>query len=145
MTASERAEQIADRYLPQIRFTYADFYDNDTSPFPACLHLEIPTKMLREYASLSGMDTIPKDHDGEREFLTSFWKETGLAKKLMSRDDAHKIPERSKESPIDVLEYLTGEDVYVLLSPIYSKRDLKNEKVEINVLDSPSQDEDERA
>jgi hypothetical protein len=145
MLVAKSAEQIADNYLPQIRFTYADFYDSDTSPFPACLHLEIPTKMLTEYASLKNKNGIPKDHDGEREFLTDFWKETGLAKKLMTHDAVHKIPECSRESPIEMLEYLTGEDVYVLLSPIDAKRDLQSEKVEITVLDMPAQDEDEQA
>jgi hypothetical protein len=145
MPINKKAEQIADKYLPQIRFTYADFYDNDTSPFPACLHLEIPTKMLTEYASLKNRDEIPEDHDGEREFLTNFWKEAGLAKKLMTHKEVNKIPDSSGESPMDMLEYLTGEDVYVLLSPIRTKRDLQSEKVEITVLDMPSQDEDESA
>jgi hypothetical protein len=145
MKTNERAEQIADNYLSQIRFTDAYFYDSDTSPFPACLHLEIPTKMLTEYASLKNKSGIPKDHDGEREFLTEFWKETGLAKKLMVRDEVHKIPECSRESPIGMLEYLTGEDVYVLLSPIPRRRNLQAERVEIEVYDVPDPDEDEQA
>jgi hypothetical protein len=145
MRTNPKAEQIADKYLPQIRFTHAYFYDSDTSPFPACLHLEIPTKMLMEYASLKNKGEIPKDHDGEREFLTGFWKETGLAKRLMTHKDANIIPEQGRESPMDMLEYLTGEDVYVLFSTIHAKRDLQGEKVEINVLDMPPQDEDESA
>ncbi len=145
MKTNERAEQIADKYLPQIKFTRAYFYDNATSPFPACIHLDIPTAMLTEYVYLKNKNEIPKDHDGEREFLTDFWKETGLAKKLMTHENACKIPEESNESPIDMLEYLTGEDVYVLLSHFPNKRNLQGERVEIEVLDSPIEDKDEGA
>jgi hypothetical protein len=144
MQIDERAGQIADRYMPQIRFTYAGFYDSDTSPFPAFLHLEIPTAMLREYASLVGKE-MPSHRIFWSRFLFEFWHETGLAKKLMAHEDVNKIPSNAHESPSDMLEYLIGDNVCFNLSPIPAKRDLESASIEIEIQDIPNLSEDEQA
>jgi len=143
MQTDKRAEQIADKYLSQIRFTYAEFYDNATSPFPAQIHLEVPTEMLREYAILKNRQ-IPEEDIEQGSFLTQFWLETGLAKKLMTHKDVHTRPEDSREQPIDMLDYLIGENIYAEFSPIPQKRNLQSEKVEIEICDIPYSDEDEQ-
>ena len=140
-----KAEEIADKYLSQIRFTYANFYDSDTSPFPAELHLDIPTAMLREYASIKSIGNIPEYHDESRDFLTSLWKEASLAEKLRSHEKVRETSKNCREPPIDMLDYLAGEDVYVTLSDEYSKRNLQSERVEIEILDMPTEEEDEGA
>lgn len=143
MKTNERAEQIADRYASQIRFVYAGFYDSEASPFPATLRLEIPTKMLIEYASLK-CEEIPQDiflYD----FLSKFWLETRLAEKLMAHKDVRRMPSDFYEIPIDMLEYLIGNNVCVHLSEIPAKSDLKGESVEIRVYDIPDLDEDQQA
>ena len=146
MRIDERAGQIADRYMPQIRFTYAGFYNSDTSPFPAFLHLEIPTAMLREYASLRGKEMPSPSHRiFWNRFLSEFWHETGLAKKLMARGDAGLVPPYSYESPSDMLEYLIGDNVCFNLSPIPAKRDLESASIEIEIQDIPNLGEDEQA
>ena len=140
-----KAEEIADKYLSQIRFTYANFYDSDTSPFPAELHLDIPTAMLREYASIKSIGNIPEYHDESRDFLTSLWKEASLAEKLRSHEKVRVIPESFRECPIDILDYLRGEDVYVNLSEISDKRNLQSARIEIDIWDMPPEEEDEGA
>jgi|SRR3989344_4485844 len=142
---SRKAQEIADKYLSQIRFTASYFCDSDASPFPAVLHLEIPTTMLKEYASIKSVSNIPEYHDESREFLTRFWKETGLAEKLRSHEKVRVIPERSDECPIDMLDYLAGEDVYVNLSEIPDKRDLQSARIEIDIRDMSPEDEDDWA
>jgi hypothetical protein len=141
---NKKAEEIANRYMPQIKFTYAGFYDNDTSPFPATLHIEIPTAMLTEYASLKNRK-IPEKGFEQTHFLEQFWLESGLAQKLMAHKDAGKTPQRSNESPLDMLEYLTRENICVNLLSMLQKGNLQSDKVEIEIYDIPDPDEDEQA
>jgi hypothetical protein len=146
MGTNKEAEKIADRYLPQIRFTSA-YFDENYPVFPACLSLEIPTQMLREYATLKNKDLneMQNKHIIAMCFLTNFWLETGLAKKLISRGDAAKVPDGSSESPKSMLEYLLGENIQVELSALPHKRDFAQVNIEIEVYDTPNPDEDELA
>ena len=134
---AEDAGKIADKYLPDIRFTYTEFYDSETSPFPAVVHLDIPTRMLREYASLREAETILERPLLREELLKKFWIDSGLAEKLMAHKDVRKIPEHSHELPIDMLEYLVGENICVELSKNPTKRNIQDERVEIEVYDVP--------
>jgi hypothetical protein len=62
----------------------------------------------------------------------------------MMHKDVHIKPKDSREQPIDMLDYLTGENIYAELSPIPQKRNLQSEKVGIEICDIPYSDEDEQ-
>lgn len=89
------------KYFDEIEIEDADFIPvNDAESDAACLLLNVPTEMLREYLVLKGQDReLP---DG-----AEFWRETGLGNLLRASNKYRGQGHVSYLS--DVLDYLEGD------------------------------------
>ena len=97
---------LVEKYLSEIEIEDADYVPfDDAKHDAACLLLNIPVAMLREYLNLKGQEKNLPDE-------VEFWKETGLCRRLKSSDrhagQAYATHLPAMESFSNFLSYLEG-------------------------------------